>query len=127
MPPAYWCLLIGGLLPYLAVGVAKFSPGSGYDNARPRQTEAAMTGFRARAIGAHHNSFEALPLFAAAVLIAGQLGYAGARLDHLAMGWVALRLAYLVAYVLGWAVIRSILFTAAMAVVIAIFALPALA
>ena len=124
MPPAYWCLLIGGLLPYLAVGVAKFSPGSGYDNARPRETEAAMTGFRARAIGAHHNSFEAYVLFAAAVLTAGQLGYAGSRLDQLAISWVVLRLAYLVVYCLGWARLRSLVWAGAMAVVIAIFTLP---
>lgn len=124
MPPAYWCLLIGGLLPYLAVGVAKFSSGSGYDNARPRETEAAMTGFRARAMGAHHNSFEAYLFFAAAVLTAGQLGYAGPRLDQLAISWVVLRLVYVVVYCLGWSRLRSLVWAAAMAVVIAIFTLP---
>jgi uncharacterized MAPEG superfamily protein len=124
MPPAYWCLLIGGLLPYAAVGLAKFSPGSGYDNARPRETEAEMTGFRARAVSAHHNSFEAFLLFAPAVLAAGQLGFAGPRLDQLAISWVVLRLVYLAVYCLGWARLRSVVWTAATAVTVAIFTLP---
>ena len=124
MPPASWCLLIGGLLPYLAVGVAKFSPGAGYDNARPRESEAQMTGLSARAMGAHTNGFEAYFFFAAAVLTAGQLGFAGRQLDQLAISWVVIRLVYLAVYCLGWARLRSLVWAAGMAVVLAIFTLP---
>ena len=125
LPIAFWCVLIGGLLPYLAVGLAKFTPGSGYDNSRPRQSEAAMGGFRARALAAHLNGFEAFPLFAAAVLMASHLGAGGGRLDRMAMAWVVLRLAYMAVYCAGLATLRSVLWAAAIAVTIAIATLPA--
>jgi len=125
MPIAYWCILAGALLPYVAVAAAKFSPGSGYDNARPRETEGAMTGFRARAVAAHHNGFEAFALFAVAVLAAVQLGQEGAALDRLCLAWVILRLAYTAAYCGGWPRTRSVLWTAAIGVALAILTLPA--
>lgn len=125
MPPAYWCLLIGALLPYATVGVAKLGKNSGFDNARPRESEAAMTGLRARALGAHNNGFEAFPMFAVAVLIAGQLGFAGPMLDRLAMVWVVLRVAYILFYLADKPSLRSATWGLGTAITIAIFTLPA--
>ena len=59
MSIAYWCLLAGGLFPYLYVGIAKAN--SAYDNADPRRLD-QYVGLAQRAHAAHHNSFEAFSL-----------------------------------------------------------------
>ena len=71
MTTAYWCMLIAAFLPLAFTGVAKFS-GPGFNNNRPRDFQAGLTGFRQRAHWAHLNSFEAFPPFAAAVVMAHQ-------------------------------------------------------
>ena len=48
MTIALWMILIAALLPYLTVGIAKFSGGD-YDNATPRVWSATLSGWRARA------------------------------------------------------------------------------
>jgi uncharacterized MAPEG superfamily protein len=60
---------------------------AGYDNHDPRAWMARQKDWRARANAAQANSFEALPFFIGAVIIAHQLGAAQARLDILAFVW----------------------------------------
>ena len=79
----------------------------GYDNADPRAWLARQTDWRARANAAQANSFEALPFFIGAVIIAHQLGAHQARLDILAFMFVVLRLLYIMMYVSGMANLRS--------------------
>ena len=57
MTIAYACILLMGLLPYVAAGIAK-KGFDDYDNAMPRQWLAKQTGFRARANAAQANLFE---------------------------------------------------------------------
>src|SRR5579863_5352856 len=59
---ALWCLLIAGLLPYVATAISK--AGADYDNRDPRAWLARQHGYRRRAGAAAMNAFEALPLFA---------------------------------------------------------------
>ena len=79
MALSYWCVLLACLLPIVAAGVAKWGTFSrsvregGFDNEDPRAWLARQSGRRARANAAQANSFEALPLFIAAVLTAQQL------------------------------------------------------
>ena len=68
----------------------------------------------------HVNSFEAFPFFAAAVIIAHQLGAAQGPLDALAFLFVVLRLVYIMMYVADSATIRSIIWVLALAVNIGI-------
>lgn len=68
MTIALWCVLVAGLLPYVATVIAK--AGTDFDNRNPRAWLARQQGYRHRASAASMNAFEALPLFAAAVLIA---------------------------------------------------------
>lgn len=119
---AFWCVLIVGLLPYFTAAPAKAT--KTYDNAAPRDWAARQTGFRARAMAAHANGFEAFPLFAVAVLVAFANGAPHDAIDSLAVIYVVLRLLYVACYYAGWALVRSIVWIAALGVAVAIFCLP---
>ena len=106
MTTALWCVLIAGLLPYVAVIIAK--GGARFDNNNPRDWLAKQEGYRRRANGAQANSFEAFPLFAAAVIVAHVLHGPQARVDLLAMIFIAARVAYLACYLADWAALRSV-------------------
>lgn len=120
MTIAYWCVLFMGLFPIVAAGIAK-KGFEGYDNGMPREWLAKQTGFRARANAAQANLFESLPLFFAAVIIASIADASQERIDLLALGFVAARIAYLVCYVANWPTTRSIVWFAGLACVVAIF------
>lgn len=120
MTIAYWCVLVAAFLPLAFTGVAKFS-GPGFNNNRPRDFQAGLTGFRQRAHWAHLNSFEAFPPFAAAVLMAHQLGLAQGTLDMLAIGFIVARLAYFAFYLTDQATLRSLAWGAATGCWVAMF------
>ena len=97
-------ILVSCLLPVLCAGAAK-SPGfgkprreGGFDNNNPRQWLAKQQGWQARAHAAQQNSFEALPVFIAGVLIAQQLQASQRLIDNLALLFVAARIGYIGAY-----------------------------
>jgi uncharacterized MAPEG superfamily protein len=123
---AYWCVLLAALLPIGCAGLAKAGmfgkprKDGGYDNENPRAWLARQTDWRARANAAQANSFEALPFFIGAVIIAHQLGAHQGRLDILAFVWVVLRMVYVMMYVSGMASVRSIIWTLAFGANIAI-------
>ena len=120
MTIAYACILIMGLLPYVATGIAK-KGFEGYDNSMPRQWLTKQDGFRARANAAQANLFESLPLFFAAVIIAHIANAPQPRIDVLAVGFLIARIAYLACYVANWPTTRSIVWLAGMVCVVAIF------
>jgi uncharacterized MAPEG superfamily protein len=120
MTIAYWCVLFMGLFPYVATGIAK-KGFDGYDNGMPRQWLAKQTGFRARANAAQVNLFESLPFFFAAVVIASIANAPQNRVDLLAIGFVAARIAYLICYVADWPTTRSIVWLAGLVCVVTIF------
>ena len=120
MTIAYACLLFMGLFPYVAAGIAK-KGFEGYDNSMPRQWLAKQTGFRARANAAQANLFESLPLFFAAVIIAQIANAPQARIDLLALGFVAARVTYLICYLANWPTTRSIVWLLGLMCVITLF------
>lgn len=120
MTIAYACILMMGLLPYVAAGIAK-KGFEQYDNSMPREWLARQTGFRARANAAQANLFESLPLFFAAVIIASVSQAPQARIDLLAVGFVFSRIAYLICYIANWPTTRSIVWLAGLICIIAIF------
>ena len=65
-------LLIIAFLPYLAKLplVWAMQRAGGYNNHYPRQQQSQLTGFGQRCTAAHYNSFEALLIYACAVLSA---------------------------------------------------------
>jgi uncharacterized MAPEG superfamily protein len=124
---AYWCVLVAVFLPIVCAGIAKWGtfgkPVSqgGFDNVNPRAWLARQTDWRARANAAQANSFEALPFFMGAVIIAHQMGAYQFRLDLLAFVYVVLRMVYIMLYVAGMAGVRSVVWALALGVNIAIF------
>jgi hypothetical protein len=123
---AYWCVLIAALMPIVCAGIAKSGAFStprrdgGYDNHNPRAWLASQTDWRARANAAQANCFEALPLFIGAVVIAQQLGADQARVDGLAILFVGLRALYVWMYIKDSAKARSLVWSLALAVNIAV-------
>ena len=123
---AYWCILVAALLPILCAGLSKAGSfgksrhQGGYDNHNPRAWLQQQTGFQARANAAQANSFEALPFFIGAVIIAHQLGAQQSWLDLLALLFVLLRGFYILMYVADMATARSLVWAAAMFVNVAI-------
>ena len=117
---AHWCVLVMALLPVVCAGIAKSGmmrtpPGEGgYDNADPRRWLLSQTEWRARANNAQANTFEALPFFFAAVIMAHQLQAAQGRVDLLAVAFVVLRVAYVAAYVADKANLRSVIWMLAL-------------
>jgi uncharacterized MAPEG superfamily protein len=123
---AYWAVLVAALLPIFCAGIAKWGAfgksrrDGGYDNHDPRAWLARQSDWRARANGAQANSFEALPFFIGAVIIAHQVGAMQLRLDVMAFLWVVLRLTYILLYVADLASARSLVWTLALLVNIGI-------
>jgi len=123
---AYWCVLIAALLPIACAWLAKSGTlgksrkDGGYDNNDPRAWLARQKDWRARANAAQANSFEALPFFIGAVIIAHTLGAGQTLLDILALAYVMLRIFYILMYVSDMAMARSAVWAGAMLVNIAI-------
>ena len=123
---AYWCVFVAALLPIVCAGIAKYGMfgksrrDGGYDNNNPRAWLAKQTDWRARANAAQANTFEALPFFFAAVIIAHQLQARQALVDIFAFMFVVLRIAYIMMYVADMATTRSALWVSALAINIAI-------
>lgn len=123
---AYWCVLVAALLPIVCAGMAKWGTfgkprrDGGFDNDNPRAWLARQTDWRARANAAQANSFEALPFFIGAVIIAHQLGAYQMRLDLLAFVYVVLRVVFILLYVANLANVRSLVWSLALVVNVAI-------
>lgn len=117
---AYWCILVAALLPILCAGLAKAGNKDGFDNHNPRAWLQKQSGWHARANAAQANTFEALPFFMAAVVIAHQLQAGQGLLDLLAVAFIALRLLYIALYVADLATLRSVVWGLALLVNIAI-------
>ena len=123
---AYWAVLVAALLPIFCAGLAKWGMfakprrAGGFDNHNPRAWLASQQSWRARANAAQANSFEALPFFIGAVIIAHQLGASQLRLDVLAFLYIVLRLLYIMMYVADLATVRSLVWLLALVANIAI-------
>jgi uncharacterized MAPEG superfamily protein len=107
----FWCVFISAVLIYVArMPVAKaMKEQGGYNNHLPRAQQAQLTGFGARALAAHQNSFEAFILFAVGVLMAHTTQTAGWLIDWLAIIFVIARVIYLLCYWADLAWQRSLL------------------
>lgn len=123
---AYWCVLIAALLPMGCAWLAKSGSfgksrkDGGFDNRDPRAWMARQTDWRARANAAQANSFEGLPFFIGAVIIAHLLGAGQTLLDMLALLYVMLRIFYIMMYVSDMPTVRSMVWAAAFLVNIGI-------
>ena len=107
---AIYCMIIASLLPFSFAMFAKLAAGFKLqDNQNPRQFLAKAEGLAARANAVQMNSFEGLPLFLAAVLMAQQMFVSQAMINQLAVAYVVLRVVYGVAYLTNLATFRSVI------------------
>jgi len=117
MTIAQSCILVACFLPIVCAGIAKWKGfgkprrEGGFDNHNPRQWLARLGGWQARANAAQQNSFEALPLFIAGVLVAERASGSQTVIDMLALLFIAARAGYVAAYLADMANLRSLLWT----------------
>ncbi|MCI1003384.1 MAPEG family protein [Herbaspirillum sp. C7C8] len=124
MTLSYWCILVAGLMPVLTIAVAKYGRRD-FDNAEPRAWLDKQTGVRRRADYAHRNHFEAFPFFAAAVLVAQQVGAPQGQIDIAALVFIAARLLYTMLYLADKPSARSAVWIIGYLSVIALFVIAA--
>ncbi|MEB3766915.1 MAPEG family protein [Acinetobacter sp. MD2] len=119
-----YLILTACLLPYAFTLIAKITGKFKLqDNQNPRDFLAKTTGLAARANAAQQNSFESLPLFIAAILMAEYM-----VLDQqvvMTFGWayIVLRILYGLCYMANFATLRSIIWFLAMGCPIALLLL----
>ena len=101
-------MVVASLLPMLWVYIAKLLAGFGIkDNHAPREFMARATGAAARARAAEQNSYETLPLFLAAAVLALVYFVPLSVVSVLVWLYVLLRVLYGLAYIANWAFFRS--------------------
>jgi uncharacterized MAPEG superfamily protein len=124
MTVAELCLLAVVILWLATIGVAKGAGWREYDNAKPRSAGFYADGWRARALGAHQNGLEALPFFAAAVLLAEFRSAPQGLIDALAVAFVLARMTYVGAYLANRDLLRSVIWSAGFLINVALFFTP---
>jgi len=105
------------------VAIAMAKQGSGYDNASPREQQGELAGWGKRALAAHQNAIEAIPIFGLALLTAAHLDLEAAQIHLYAGGFVVSRIVYQICYLAKLATLRSVAWIAGYACCIALVAL----
>ncbi|WP_024506141.1 MAPEG family protein [Bradyrhizobium sp. ARR65] len=124
MTIAEYCVFASVALYLLTIVPIKWLGFRDYDNSKPRDPAFYEDGIRARALGAHQNGIEAFPFFAIAVLLAEFRGAPQNLINELAVLFVIVRLAYVLTYIGNRPSLRSILWSVAFIINVAIFFLP---
>ena len=128
MTVAFWCVLIALLLPLVCTSIAKLSSGrySLRQNHDPRAFMETLEGLPRRAHAAQLNSFESIPAFVAAVVIADIVGNAEqVTQDVLAVLYITSRLLYIICYLADWAALRSVVWFAGIGLIVSFFVVSA--
>lgn len=105
------CAFIAVLLPYLAKAplAIAMNKESKYDNNYPRDQQARLTGFGARALAAHQNSFESLIVFSVALAIVLSTNNTSITVQILAITYLVARVAYCIMYYINLDKLRSLM------------------
>ena len=104
-----YLILIACLLPYVFTIIAKKAAGfKARDNQNPREFLGKITGLAARAHAVQQNSFESLPLFIAAILMAEYMVVQQPVIMTFGMAYIVFRMMYGICYLANWATLRSI-------------------
>ena len=105
-----YIILVACLLPYAFTVIAKFTGGfQPVDNQNPRDFLANTKGIAARANAVQQNSFESLPLFLTAILMAEYMVVPEYFILRLGWAYIILRVIYGIFYLSNWATLHFIL------------------
>lgn len=119
---AIWAMVAACVLPFLFAFAAKLFGGFRVaDNANPRSFLQQAEGAAARANAAQQNSFETLPMFLAAVLVAMLFFVPQQIVNNLAWLYVVIRVGYGVAYMANLPTFRSMLWALSLACILLLF------
>lgn len=119
-----YLILAACLLPYVFTLIAKKAGGfKAKDNQNPRDFLEQSTGVAKRAHAVQQNSFESLPLFIAAVLMAEYLVMPQSLIMTFGIGYLIFRVLYGICYLANWATLRSIMWLLSMLCPIALLLL----
>lgn len=119
-----YLILAACLLPYVFTMIAKKAGGfKAKDNQNPRDFLEQSTGVAKRAHAVQQNSFESLPLFIAAVLMAEYLVMPQSLIMTFGIGYLIFRVLYGICYLANWATLRSIMWLLSMSCPIALLLL----
>ncbi|WP_350562308.1 MAPEG family protein [Psychrobacter sp. CAL346-MNA-CIBAN-0220] len=119
---AIWAMVVASLLPLSMAMLAKVFGGfSLSDNAHPREFLQGTTGPAARANAAQQNSYETLPIFLIAVLVAMLFFVPQVIINKLAWLYVLIRIGYCAAYIANLSIFRSILWVLSIACCLMLF------
>ncbi len=111
MTIGYMCLLICMLLPIFWAGVSKYGYGDiKYDNESPRDHLSSLSGKAKNAYNAEQNCYETFPAFAAAVIIAHQIGNDQFMINMLCVVFLLTRILHGYFYITNKGSLRSIVF-----------------
>ena len=92
------------------------------DNHDPRDFLESLNGVARRAHAAQLNSFEVMPAFAAAVIVAHLVGTAQlVTVNVLAVMFITSRLLYIICYLADWAILRSLVWFVGMGLIASFF------
>ena len=111
MTIGYMCLLICMLLPIFWAGVSKYGYGDiKYDNESPRDHLSSLSGKAKNAYNAEQNCYETFPAFAAAVIIAHQIGNDQFMINMLCLVFLLTRILHGYFYITNKGSLRSTVF-----------------
>jgi uncharacterized MAPEG superfamily protein len=123
MTVPFWCLLIGVLLPYVWAfsRYPYLQEVGGPDTKQPRAQAAKLTGKGARVVAAQENAWEALVIFAPAVIVNHITGASSGSAAILCGVWVAARILHGIFYINDLDKGRSAAFLVGVVCVIGLF------
>lgn len=113
-------------LPRQIVSLEMKKQEGGYNNRDPRAQQARLEGLGRRALGAHHNGFEAFAPFAIGVLAALQRGVSIDVVAGIAIAFVVVRTLYMIFYLADKPGLRSGMWGAGMLAIGALMVLAAI-
>jgi uncharacterized MAPEG superfamily protein len=120
---ADFCLFASVILTIASIAPAKLD--REFDNANPRDPAYYTPGLRARSQAAHLNGFEAFPFFAAAVILAEMRGAPQGWVNALAVAFILARIVFVALYLTNRPTPRSVVWSVAFLINVAIFFSPA--
>jgi uncharacterized MAPEG superfamily protein len=110
-----YLILAACLLPYVFTLIAKKTAGfSVKDNQNPRAFLEKSSGLASRANAVQQNSFESLPLFIAAILMAEYMVISQDLIMIFGVAYLVFRVLYGICYLANWATLRSIVWLLSM-------------
>ena len=121
MTIAFYCVVIGLLIPLILAGISKRNIEVHYNNESPRDHIAHLSGKAKNAYNAEQNHYENFSVFAIAVVVAHWLGHDQSVIDLLAIIFIIARVLHATFYITNKGTLRSVSYLIGFACTIALF------